>query len=271
MKNPPDDDFSKIDRAVFREHARMTAGSSAFHSLDPAEMVMRMEEAAADPGTLTQRERETLRAEVFSGFAEYLFADGPDPREVRRRIQGLFESFTPALLPKIKGPVEWIAPGEAEAILRRYAGKILAEREAAAGTSGHLGTWMRTLRAERDFDFIRSTIVALVELLLSQGRSWRLATSTAYCLAKALRPHLIAHMPLADIARLSGDLGGRATPTNRIKRLYNRRLEAAEAKGSYIWFQKSASAVAAMSAAQRGNSNRKRTARHRKPERKKSA
>jgi hypothetical protein len=257
----PDDPAAKIDRAVYREHARMTAGASAFHCLDPSEMVMRLEEAAADPASLAIHEREVLRAEVFSGFAEYLFAEGPDPREVRRRVEGLFLSFIPELAAKLKGPREWVADALVERVLAKHAAKLDAARDAASPHSGALSTWVRSLRREVDFEFIETTIAALVRLLTAEGATWRLVTSTAFCLAKALRPQLIADMSLEDIARLSGDLGGRATPSDRIKRLYNRRLEAAGAKGSFVHFQKSASAVAAMTAAQKGNRNRRRAKR----------
>jgi hypothetical protein len=254
----PDDPAARIDRAMLREHGRMTVGASAFHALDPAEMVMRLEEAAADPVARAKHERHALRQEVFSGFAEYLFAEGPHPHEVRRRIEGLFKSFIPELVPKIKGPVEWITERDVDAVLKKHARKLKAAREAAT-SSGSLCAWVRSLEGEVDFDFIRSMIVKLVEFLLSEGSSWRLVTSTAFCLAKALRPHLIASMSLEDIARLSGDMGGRATPSDRIKRLYTRRLEAAGAMGSFAHFQKSPSAVAKMSEAQKGNRNRRRS------------
>jgi hypothetical protein len=252
----PDDDAARIDRAMYRESGRMTVGASAFHALDPAEVLMQLEEGAADPIGRARHEREALRQEVFSGFAEYLFAEGPHPHEVRRRVEGLFRSFVPDLVAKIKGPEEWISEGEVTVILQKHAKRLKAASEAAT-SSGTLAGWARTLREEVDFDFIQATLVKLVEFLLSEGKSWRLVTSTAFCLAKALRPHLVASMSLDDIARLSGDAGGRATPSDRIKRLYTRRLEAAGAMGSFAHFQKSPSAVAAMSEAQMGNRNRR--------------
>lgn len=265
-----EDPAAKIDRALYREHTRITAGVSAFHSQDPAEIVMRLEEAAADPTSLAVHEREVLRAEVFSGFTEYLFAEGPDPREVRRRVEGLLRSFLPELAAKIKGPVEWVAAPLIEQVICKHSAKIGASLSAASPNSGSLALWYRTLETEVDFEFIETTIVSLVRLLTAEGLTWRQVTSTAFCLAKALRPQLIADMSLEDIARLSGDLGGRATPSDRIKRLYNRRVEAAGAKGSFVHFQKSASAVAAMTAAQKGNTNRRRSIKQRrKPVRKK--
>ena len=267
-----EDPAAKIDRALYRDHCRITAGAAAFHAMDPSEMVMRLEEAAADPASHALHEREVLRAEVFSGFAEYLFAEGPDPREVRRRVEGLLKSFLPELAAKIKGPVEWVAAPLIEQIVIKHSAKINEALAAASPHSGNLSTWCRMLEAEVDFEFIETTIASLVRLLVSEGSTWRLVTSTAFCLAKALRPHLIADMSLEDIARLSGDLGGRATPSDRIKRLYNLRLEAAGAKGSFAHFQKSASAVAAMTAAQKGNTNRRRSGSQKdKPRRKQPA
>ena len=266
-----EDPAAKIDRALYRDHARITAGASALHALDPSEMVMRLEEAAADPVSLAMHDQEVLRAEVFSGFAEYLFAEGPDPREVRRRVEGLLRSFLPELADKIKGPSEWISAPLIEQVLAKHAAKITEALAAASPHSGNLSTWCRMLEAEVDFDVIETTIASLVRLLVAEGSTWRLVTSTAFCLAKALRPHLIADMSLEDIARLSGDLGGRATPSDRIKRLYNRRLEAAGAKGSFVHFQKSASAVAAMTAAQKGNTNRRRSRSKKEPKRRQPA
>jgi hypothetical protein len=232
----------------------MTAGASAFHALDPSEQVMRMEEMG-DSETV-EKDRDALRVEIFSGFAAYLFADGPEPAAVRARIEGFFRSFHETLADKMRGPVVWVAPEKVAEVLARH-GEKLAEVKAAARSRGALSTWWAELETEVDIDFVRSCIVGLIELLVSQGRTWRLATGTAYCLAKAFRPQLIAGMSLDDIAKLSGDAGGRATPCNRTKRIYNRRVAAAGALGSYVHFQKSAEAVARYSEAQKGNKNRK--------------
>ena len=79
MSSKPDHSFDQaahIDRVVFQERGRLIVGADSLHGLDPAEMAMRMEEAAADPATLSRYEREAVRAEIFCGLLEYLFADG---------------------------------------------------------------------------------------------------------------------------------------------------------------------------------------------------
>jgi hypothetical protein len=243
-----------LDRSVFRESNRITAGASAFHALDPSELVMQMEEANADPLILAGREREALRVEVFSGLAEYLFADGPAPNEVRERIEGFLISFQPEIAITIKGDKRWVDDAEVAAVLKKYQHE-LAEVKAAARSRGALSTWARELDREVDLEFIREVIVKLIAYLLSQGRRWKTLTAVAYCLAKSLRPHLIAGMSLEDIAVLSGD-SGRATAGHRAKRLYTWLVEAAGARACHVHFQKSAETVEKYSRAQLGNRNR---------------
>lgn len=96
------DDYDPIaaaDRSLFRDSPRITAGASAYHALDPSEIAMRLEEF--DPLAHAASERWALRNEIFSGFIEYCFADGPDPVEVRKRIDGFFQSFHPDLADRI--------------------------------------------------------------------------------------------------------------------------------------------------------------------------
>lgn len=249
------EDHEQIDRALLRNVQRDIRGASAHHGLDPAEICMRMDEWEAAEHAI--RDRASLRNEIFSGFAEYLFADGPAPDAVRARIEGLFQSFAPELVAKIKGPREWVTPEAVAGVLRKksYREKLTAAREAAR-SRGALYSWSRELDAELDLVCVRETLVGLIAYLVSDGETWRNVTAVAYCIAKALRPYLIADMSLHDIAILSGDGGGRATPGERIKRIYNRRVAAAGAKASQVHFQKAASAVVKYAKAQKGNHNR---------------
>jgi hypothetical protein len=246
------DPTAAADRSLYREHARITAGYTAFHQLDPSEALMRMEDY--DEGEAILADRAALRAEIFSGFAEYLFADGPDPEEVRTRLEGFFKAFHPELARKIKGEKQWVDRDRIENVLRKHRHKLAALRESARGR-GSLFAWNRELQSEPDFEGVRKALVNLVEYMASEGHTWKKLTGVAYAIAKALRPALIAGMSLEDIATLCGD-EGRATPCNRIKRLYNRRIEASGGKGTQAPFQKTAATTAKYRTAQLGNSNR---------------
>lgn len=258
-----DDAVAGAERTLYREGARLTAGASAFHQLDPSEIAMRMEEY--DPRAQALLDRANLRNEIFSGFAEYLFADGPAPECVRARVAGFLAAYAPELAERISGAQQWCAAAEVTAVMIKYR-KKLVEMSLAACSRGALSTWSRDLEAEEDAECVRQTLAGLVEFLTSEGSTWRSLVAVAYCLAKALRPALIGGMSLEDIARLSGDQGGRATPCNRVKRLYNRRIEAAGGrKGAQVHFQKSCGTVAKYAEAQAGNSNRKTKRKHKKP------
>jgi len=69
---------------------------------------------------------------------------------------------------------------------------------------------------------------------------------------------------LEDIAVLSGDAGGRATPQNRTKRLFNNRVKAAGFKACHVHFQKSPETIEKYRRAQMGNSNRSKNKRAKK-------
>jgi hypothetical protein len=256
MRRASNDDYdatAAADRHLFREGHRVTAGASAYHQLDPSEIAMRLEEY--DPLKHAVSERWALRNEIFSGFVEYVFADGPAPGDVRERIEGFFRSFHPLLADKIRGPLVWTDRDAVAAVLRKHHAKLTAVA-AAHRSRGSLSGWHAELETEIDIESVREMLVELVKFMASEGNDWRRITAVAYCIAKALRPALIAGMSLHDIAILSGDDGGRATPQNRIKRLFNDRVEAAGFKGIHVHFQKSATAIRRMSEAQLGNNNR---------------
>lgn len=264
MRRSSHDDYDQAaaaDRILFREGNRLTVGASAYHQLDPSEIAMQIEEF--DEMDHAEHERFALRNEIFSGFAEYLFADGPAPADVRDRLQGFFESFHPDLAAKIKGQLTWCPPETVAGVLRKYQEKLAAVASAAR-SRGSLFSWSRELDRELDFEGVRQTLVGLVEFMASEGHTWRHLTAVAYCVAKALRPSLIAGMSLHDIAILSGDEGGRATPSDRGKRLFNRRLEKAGFKGCWSHYQKSPEVTAKYSEAQKGNHNRKKSAKTKK-------
>ena len=248
-------DHEKLDRVLFKTVQRDVFGASAFHSLDPSEMCMVLEELeGADHAS---KERRALRNEIFNGFVEYLFADGPQPECVRSRIEGFLNSFDPGLARSIKGPREWIPPERVAEVLGQQKYKTRLQTEAAAAQSrGALSTWFAGLETEFELECVWETIAALICYMVSEGKTWRIVTAVAYCIAKALRPHLLAGMSLEDIATLSGDTGGRATPSARAKRLISRRMAAGGAKATHVHFQKSSVTVEKYKIAQLGNNNR---------------
>lgn len=259
---PDHDAAQQMDRALLRNVQRDIYGASAHHGLDPAEICMRVDEWDAVEHAL--RDRASLRNEIFSGFIEHLFSDGPAPDCVLARIEGLLRSFAPDLAEKLKGPREWITPEKVAGVLRKksYRAKLAALQQAARSRAT-LYAWSKELKAERDFDCVRETIAGLIAYLLSDGPTWRNAAAVAYGVAKALRPHLIADMSLHDIAILSGDgsntpKSARATSGERIKRIFSRRIAATGAKASHAHFQKSPTVIEKYKSAQMGNHNRKR-------------
>lgn len=250
------DDEQRLDRQVHRAGGGLTTGSSCLHALDPAEMVMALEEARLDPASLVARERDSLREEIFSGLAEYLFADGPEPWHVLERVEGFIKSFAPEIHAKIKGPAVWVTEEEVGLVLAPLAERFARLRASARGRGG-LFTWARAMGAEIDQHCVAQSVAALLKYLVREGLRRRVIVAVCYGTAKALRPHLIAGMSLESLARLCGDKG-RATMQARIKRIYNQLVEASGAKACQVHFQKSAEASAIYSRAQMGNQNRRK-------------
>lgn len=247
-------EMERLDRDVAREECRLTVGASALHAMDPAEAMMRMEEEA---GERMERERHALQCEIFNGMLEYLLADGPAPECVRRRLEGLLGSFAPGTLRTMRGPHVWADPAEVVAVLRQRQ-RWLREVRVSARGKARLFTWAEELKREEDVRTVAETISGLVRYWLSEGPRWRNAVATSLCLAKAWRPELIGGMSLDQLARLCGDGGGRATPSARIRRLYNDRVDAAGRLATQVHFQKSAAACERYAKAQKDNSNRRK-------------
>lgn len=243
-----DDRQMAMDAEVWRECATMTGGADAWHALDPAELCMLAEERGGEQDAAA--DREALREEVFSGFMEYLFGDGPDPVCVRLRVSGLLECLAPTDFRMMRGALTWTHRRHVDRVLRRHAGRLESE-----GGRARLSVWLDSLRTETDVVCVGETIGKLIELLTSEGHRWRSTVAMCYALAKALRPHLIGGMSLEDVAVLGGD-GGRATPCARVKRIYNKRVEKAGAKAPLVYYQKTKYAAESYAEAQQGNRNR---------------
>ncbi len=244
-----------LDRAAIRYAERDTYGSSALHGLDPSEIVCRLEESANDPAAHVAQEKEALRREILSGFIEYAFADGPDPEKVRERLAGFIQSFSLEVHARMRGPESWVDPATVRAILRKPAYAAKLRTMASSRPEARLAEWSIHLDSEVDVATVRQTISAIIALLVSEAPRWKTVVACSFAMAKAYHSHLLAGMSLDDIATLCGDKG-RATPSDRIKRLHNRRVEAAGAKATHVAFQKSETTVRKYSAAQLGNSNR---------------
>lgn len=260
MRRTQLDEAEVLDRMAARESGRLTAGVEALHVLDPAEAMMRAEEG---PDGRMERERPALEHEIFNGLLEYLLGEGPDPVRVRDRLEGALRAFVPGVTEKMRGPLVWVREEVVVEVLRR--------RSAEDGGEARLSTWVRALEAEEDSKTVARTLGGLIRFVLVEGLRWKAAVAVVYCLAKALRPELIGHMSLEDVARLSGDLGGRATPSARIRRIYNARVSAAGMLASHASFQKSEEACRRYAAAQLGNGNRKKIERKRKMKKARSA
>lgn len=104
------------------------------------------------------------------------------------------------------------------------------------------------------------TLRRLLMYLCQDGLQPLAVLKCFYAVLKAVRPDLLGGMSLEDIAVLSGD-SGRATPMERIKRIYEKPLKAAGMKGTKAPHQKNASTAEKCSAAQKGNRNRRNGAR----------
>lgn len=247
-----------LDRAALRSADFDHYGSNALHGLDPSEIVCRIEEQLLDPAAACQCEREALRREILSGFIEYCFADGPDPQLVRIRLESFICAFSPTILSALHGPTEWVTPAAVRAILRKPAYRKKLSALHSGQEPARLSAWTLQLDSEVDSITVRQTISAILALLIREAARWKTATACAFALAKAYHPHLLAGMSLEDIATLCGDSGGRATPSDRIRRMHNRRIEAAGAKATNVPFQKTTTTIKKYRFAQQGNQNRKK-------------
>jgi hypothetical protein len=251
----------------------MTGGGDALWGLDPSEILSRMEEASE---TDSQREREALREEIFNTLLEYLFADGVEPWMVSARarayIAGVIDQAEDlqtikALdlhFQKITREKEddfWKTAAAVSKALTPYAARFREIRSTLTGNAS-LSDWFKTLRTEEDRETVQESLRSLALLLVSQGTRPRHITGVVYCLAKTLKPELIASMSLETIAVLSGDKG-RATPQARCNRIYTLLLEQAGARATRYHHQKSATTAERCRAAQMGNSNRNKNSNHR--------
>lgn len=258
MSDGRPDRMAAAEREMATGGDRLTAGATALHALSPAELAMLADDAPDAAGSAAE-ERMALRDEVFAGFMEYLFGDGPEPGAVRVRIAGIMGSLAAETAERMHGPEEWSDAAAVGRVLRRHESRLATD---GARGRAKLSVWLWELAAEDDQECVSSTILHLLGLLVSEGTLWRSAVAMAFALAKALRPQLIGDMSLADIAVLCGD-GGRATPSARGKRLYNARLAGGGAKGSSAPYQKREGTVRKYRDAQQGNKNR-RVSRHSK-------
>jgi hypothetical protein len=127
---------------------------------------------------------------------------------------------------------------------------------------------------EEEWKIRTEAMIQMLEMILQGGPQPLEIIRMVLGLAKALRPDLIGHLSLEDIALLGADalqwdqaqgkwVAGRATVSARIKRIYNGTLAKAGARAVKAPFQKSEAAVESFREAQKGNRNRTKNRRRR--------
>ena len=264
VSRPRDGGDEVLDRQALEEYGRMTGGLDAHHALAPDEIAMMNEEGSELDG-----ERDALREEIFSGVCAYTIAAGTHPVEVRGRMRALMERFGADSLKKMsyESGAWWdeVAVGE---VCRKFD----EARKRSGGedeTSAFLLSVSKKIREEGDEFFVFQSFRGLCKFWICEGTSWKAAVGVHMALLKTLRPSLLTvmerrngkdvpvMMSLDDIAVLCGD-AGKATVSARIKRVFNRKLEAQGMLGCFAHFQKSPEAVEKYRQAQQGNTNRRR-------------
>lgn len=264
MKRPAERDEEVLDRQALEEYGRMTGGLDAHHALAPDEIAMMNEEGGDLNG-----ERDALREEIFSGVCAYTIAAGTHPVEVMERMRALMERFggdTLRKMPACEG--DWWDEAKVGEVCRKFS-EARKRTGAEDETSAFLLSVSKKIREEGDEFFVFQSFRGLCRFWICEGTSWKAAVGVHMALLKTLRPSLLTvmerrnghdvpvMMSLDDIAALCGD-AGKATVSARIKRVFNRRLEAQGMLGCFAHFQKSPEAVEKYRQAQLGNTNRRR-------------
>jgi hypothetical protein len=264
MRREADRGEEVLDRQTLEEYGRMTGGLDAHHARAPDELAMMHEE-----GDDMHAERDALREEIFSAVCAYTIADGPHPVRVMLRMRAIMQRFASDTLQSMAPlPNNWWDTGRVEEVCRKFyeARKRTGNEEE---TPAFLFSVSRKIREELDEFFVYQSFRGLCRFWICEGATWRGAVSVHMALLKTLRPSLLTvmerrngqdvpvMMSLDDIAVLCGD-AGKATVSARIKRVFNRKLEAQGMLGCFAHFQKSPEAVEKYRAAQRGNTNRRR-------------
>jgi len=241
------------DVAAYHAAQTMTAGAAAYHGRDPRQALEALEAVPED-----HLEQWVRRDEAYNGLMEWVFAAGPDPRRVARRLGQLAKLASPALVaceawwPKnVERP--WDGRGaEVEEVLRgvtrrrrqRYGG-------GAAGDSQRAWQYWESL-----CELGRDTVRRVMRWWWAAGPTPVHPVRRVLGIAKASKPWLVHDMSLEEIAVLGLD-GGRATVSARVMRDYNGTIEEHTSAKIRAPFQKTFSAAANMAAAQKGNTNRK--------------
>lgn len=264
VSRPMDRGEEVLDRQALEEYGRSTAGLDAHHALAPDELAMMHEEGGERDG-----ERDALREEIFSGVCAYTMAKGAHPLLVMERMRALMERFGADTLKKMPecGGSWWDESAVGE-VCRKF-GEARKHSGGEDETSAFLLSVSKKIREEGDAFFVFQSFRGLCRFWICEGTGWKNAFGVHMALLKTLRPALLTvmerrnghdvpvMMSLDDIAVLCGD-AGKATVSARIKRVFNRKLEAQGMLGCFAHFQKSPEAVEKYRAAQLGNTNRRR-------------
>jgi len=235
-------DEQRVECAFRGGSADTTHGFQALNGqMDPLEALMAKEEVNEDK----------VRSEFMQGLMGYFFADGQvwRPEYVARRVYAVACARCPYLLldmsKKVLGDIkalcdEWLVVRQAYSLE-----DLLYEGD------------------HEDRDALRAaTLRAVMRYFFSNDKpeDWKLVTKKVYGLAKSFYPHLIDGISLEELGEVFGEdkpKAHRARWSARIKTWVNKPIE--EAGGvAHSKFQKSATASQNYSAAQQGNSNRKK-------------
>jgi hypothetical protein len=234
-----------IDRRVLRDFERITSGSDFHHLRRPDELAILHEE-----GSSLEDERDALREEIFAASCDFALSGGPHPLHVMQRIMSLMKRFDIETYRRMGDVKPWWNAEEVNKVLQGYYTRTGRQVEDLL-----LHTITKKITEEDDHKFVFQSFKGLCKFLVSEGYEWKKVVAVQFSIVKALRPFLLGSMSLEDIAVLSGD-SGRATVCARVKRLFNKRLEAQGMLGTFAHFQKSPESVERYRAAQRGNHNR---------------
>lgn len=225
-------------------------------------------------------DRTALLADVLG----YVFADGPHPAHVMRRVFILAAAVDPDLLNALDVyERRWLRASDSVAQLKRVAIVIRGTRIAARPPVAHSAVIVSTLAAAAarmaspataarvelselvdlrdgeelaDYEQRQLRLRALLRFIFYFGPRPEGVTRRVFCLAKwrPMTAALLLDMSLANLGRMFGET--RAAWSWRVKRVVNYFLTSQHVRGGKAGFQKSEEACAVYAQVQRRNRNR---------------
>jgi hypothetical protein len=228
-------------------------------------------------------EEQLDRREILVVLMDYLFADGPHPAAVIRRLYVLTIELAPELIAGIstlerRQLVEESKEATAyrtSMLVSRHRDKRVAAAAREATIRGVLAEAYRRLvsapitggadhcsllagfakETADEFAWRQDTLSAVLSFIFMEGPAPRLTAQRIYSLAVVCRPDLILHMRLRQVAALFNET--KAVWSWRIKRNYNKYLASRGVHSHQARFQRSEEACLKYARAQLGNNNRR--------------